>query len=124
MAKKEMVIVNPEKIEWKPIEQYVEEMGEHQTKDVPKGVWVKVLSRNEETRAMAVLVKFDKDSHEPKHSHPSDNFFTVIEGNDILLEGNEFKKGMYCFTSAGGEHGPLDVPEGGILFAYFNGPPF
>ena len=110
-----MVVVDPEKIKWEPGEQLKEGL---------KGVWYKILSLDEETGAMALLVKFDKGFHEPKHTHPSDNFFTVLEGKGVVLEGNEIKSGMYIFTPAGAEHGPLEAPEGCVLFAYFNGPPW
>jgi len=87
-----------------------------------KRVWVKVLSYDEETGAVALLGKFDKGFHESKHTHPSDNCFTVLEGKGVVLDGNEIKRGMYIFTPAGVEHGPLDAPEGCVIFAYFNGP--
>ena len=112
MAKKKMVVVDPEKIEWKPFEH----------PELPKGVLARIWTIDEETGAVALLAKFDKGFHEPKHTHPSDNFFTFLEGEGIVFEGNKVKKGMYFFTPAGVEHGPLDVPEGCILFAHFNGP--
>jgi len=90
---------------------------------LPKGLWGELLNLDEETGAMALLDKFDKGFHEPKHTHPSDNFLTVPERKLVDEKGNEIKKGMYVFTPAGVEHVPLDAPEGCVLFAYFNGPP-
>ncbi len=112
MAKKKMVVVDPEKIEWKPFEH----------SELPEGALAKTWTINKETGAVALLVKFDEGFHETRHTHPSDNFFTFLEGERIVFEGKKVKKGMYFFTPAGVEHGPLDVPEGCVLFAYFNGP--
>ena len=110
MARKKMVVVDPEKIEWEPVEQ------------LQKGAWAKLLSLDEETGAMALLGKFDKGFHEPKHKHPSDCDAIVLEGKLVDEKGNEIKRGMYFFAPAGVEHGPFDAPEGCVLFVYFNGP--
>ena len=125
MARKKMVVVDPEKIEWETVERALERLGRGReaarAPEVVKRAWVKVLSHDEETGAMAVLGKFDKGFHEPKHKHPSDVHFIVLEGK-LVEKGNEIKKGMYCFTPAGVEHGPEDAPEGCVLFVYINGP--
>lgn len=126
MEGKKMVVVDPEKIEWETVERALERLGRGReaarAPEVVKGAWVKVLSLDEKTGAVALLAKFDKGFHESKHTHPSDNFFTVLEGKLVDEKGNEIKSGMYVFTPAGVEHGPLDAPEGCVLFAYFNGP--
>jgi len=111
MARKKMVVVDPEKIAWERVEQ------------LPKGVWVKLLRLDEETGAVTALAKFDKGFHEPKHKHPSDNFGMVLEGRLVDEKGNEIKKGMYLFTPAGVEHA-FHAPEGCVLFGYSNGPPW
>jgi len=124
MVRKKMVIVDPEKIEWEPVEQFSKKLGLKQPKHLSKGLWVKLLSHDEETGAMAVLGKFDKGFHESKHTHPSDAHFVVLEGKLVDEKGNEIKRGMYCFTPAGVEHGPYEAPEGCVLFVYLNGPPW
>jgi len=106
---KKMVVVDPEKIEWEPVEQL-------------KGAWDKVLSLDEETGAMAGLIKLDKSFHEPKHIHPSDYYAIVLEGKVVDEKENKIKRGMYIFIPAGVEHGVLDVPEGCVLFIQRNGP--
>lgn len=108
-----MVIADPEKIKWEPGEQLKEEV---------KGAWYKILSRDEETGAMAFLAKADKGFHERKHTDRSDCHVIVLEGKLVDEKGNEIKKVMYWFVPAGVEHGPIDVPEGCVLFAYINGP--
>jgi quercetin dioxygenase-like cupin family protein len=126
MARKRMVVVDSEKIEWETVEHALERLarGDEVTRapEVVKRAWVKVLNYDEETGAVALLCKFDKGFHESKHAHASDNCFTVLEGKGVVLEGNEIKRGTYIFTPAGVEHGPLEAPEGCVLFAYFNGP--
>ena len=112
MARKKMVVVDPEKIEWEPVEH----------PKVPKGMWAKLLSHDEETGAMTLLAKFDKGFHEPRHTHPSDADVMVLEGKLVDGKVGEIKKGMYWFIPAGVEHGPEDAPEGCVLFIHFYGP--
>lgn len=126
MARKKTVVVDPEKIEWETVERALGRLGRGpevaHAPEVVKRALVKVLSHDEETGAIAGFAKFDKGYHESKHTHPSDNFFTVLEGKLVDEKGNEIKKGMYCFTPAGVEHGPFDAPEGCVLFFHLNGP--
>ena len=107
-----MVVVDPEKVEWEQVEH----------PKVPNGMWGKLLSLDEETGAMAVLVKLDEGFHEPKHTHPSDAHVMVLEGKLVDGEMGEIKKGVYWFIPAGVEHGPEYSPKGCVLFINFNGP--
>jgi len=113
MARKKVVVVDPEKMEW---------VDRVQQQQLSKGVWAKLLGLDEETGAMALLAKMDKGFHEAKHTHPSDAHELVLEGKLVDEKGNEIKKGMYRFVPAGVEHGTLDVPEGCVVFVYVNGP--
>jgi len=108
---KDVKILDPEKIEWKPIEQY------------PKGAWSKTLYVDEKTGATAMIVKFDKGFREPPHTHPSNLHMIFLKGKLVDAKGNEIRAGMYVFVPAGVEHGPFDTPEECIFFAYFDGPP-
>lgn len=105
-------VIDPSKISWKPIEEF------------PKGAWIKTLHVNDETGAMAAIVKFDKGFREPKHKHPSNHHIIVLDGKLVDDKGNEIKRGMYFFTPAGVEHGPLDAPEDCVFYVYFDGPAF
>ncbi len=109
LARKEVMVVDPEELPWEPIE------------GLP-GLYIKVLSRDPETGAFAALVKFEKGAHEDVHTHRSDHDVIVLEGYLIDGEGRKLGKGTYLFAPAGVKHGPFDAPEGCILFAYFNGP--
>ncbi len=112
MVGRKMAVVDPEKIKWEPVEEY---QGR---------AWRKVLSRDQETGAMATLFKVDKGFHSPKHKDPYGVHIMVLEGGGVVDEkGTEVKKGMYWFIPAGVEHGPIDMPEGCLAFIYFTGPP-
>ena len=112
MIRKNVEVIDPDRIEWNPIERF------------PKGAWIKTLRVDEKTGAMATMVRFDKGFREPKHKHPSSHHIIVLDGKLVDNKGNEIKKGMYLFAAAGEEHGPLDAPEDCVLFVYFDGPAF
>lgn len=115
MVRKEMVVVDPEKIEWEPVEN---------PKAPVKGMWGKLLSLDQETGAMTVLAKLDKGFNGPEHTHPSDAGVMVLEGKLVDGKAGEIKKGMYWFIPAGVEHGPEDSTEGCVLLIRFSGPPW
>ena len=120
-----MVVVDPKTIGWETVERAMERLGRREVARAPEAVkraWVKVLSHDEEKGAIALLGKFDKGFHEPKHTHTSDVHVIVPEGKLIEKKAGEIKKSMYWFTPAGVEHGPEDASEGCVLFVYINGP--
>ena len=110
MAIKKMVVAVPAKMEWECLEQ------------LPKGALVKILMRDEETGAMALIAKTEKSMKEGKHKHPSDCHAFVLEGKLVDEKVGEIKKGMYCFFPANVEHGPEEIDAGTVLFVYANGP--
>ena len=116
MARKKIVVVDPKKMKWEPVED----------PRCDKRVWAKLLWTDKKTGAVAVLAKFPKGFHEARHKHPSDAHVLVLEGKLVDEKGNEIKKGMYWFVPAGVEHGDRSIdhaPEGCVAFVYFNGPP-
>jgi anti-sigma factor ChrR (cupin superfamily) len=120
MARKKMVVVDPEKIEWEPIERVLGRVGDR-APEAPKGVWVKVLRIDEETGARVLLLKYPKGFHASKHTHHSDESGIVLEGKVVNEKGTEIKRGMHFFIPAGVEHGPMDVPDGCVLFIHSSG---
>lgn len=112
-----MVIVDPEKISWEPIEQVVERAGAREPVAL-KGVWIKVLRIDKETGAKVMLLKYPKGFQVPRHTHPSDESGIVLEGKTINEKGTEIKKGMYFFIPAEVEHGPMNAPEGCVLLIH------
>jgi len=116
MARKKVVVVDPGKIKWEPVE------------EAPEGVWAKLLWTDKKTGAMATLTKFDKRlrGREPKHKHPQDRHGLVLEGKAIHEIGRskkEIKRGMYVFLPAGVEHRIIYVRKGTVIFGYVSGPP-
>jgi anti-sigma factor ChrR (cupin superfamily) len=120
MASKEMVIVNPEKIEWEPIERVLGKAGVLES-ELMKGAWIKVLRVDRQTGARVMLLKYPKGFHTPRHTHPSDESGIVLEGRTINEKGNEIKEGMYFFIPAGVEHDPMNVPDGCVLLIHSSG---
>ena len=115
MAGEKMVVVDPEKIEWEPVE----------NPEAPcKGMFGKLLSPNKKTGAMTVLAKLDKGFRQPEHTHPVDADIMVLEGKLVDGKVGEVRKGMYWFIPAGVEHGPEDTSEGCVLLIRFSGPPW
>jgi hypothetical protein len=55
------VVIDPETMDWSP-----------GPEDLPPGAMLKVLSADEETGAVAALVKFPAGYLEPKHGQPGD----------------------------------------------------
>lgn len=109
MTSKRMVVADPEKLDWKSLE------------TLPKGALVKILMRDENTGAMALIAKTDKKIEADRHKHPSDCHALVLEGKLVDQKMGEIKKGMYCFFPANAEHGPEEIDAGTILFLYVNG---
>ena len=109
MKSKDLVVADPEKMEWESLE------------TLPKGVRAKILMRDEETGAMAVIVKTKRSMKVGKHKHPSDCHTLILEGKLVDGKVGEIKKGIYCFFPANVEHGPKEIEAGTILFLYANG---
>ena len=108
--------INPETIEWSPCPE-----------ELPPGAMLKVLSADEETGAVATLVKFPGGYIEPKHGHPCGHDVFVIQGKLVNIKnGQEVSKGMYFYAPKGDIHGPFQVPkdEDCIFFVLTDGPLF
>ena len=91
------------------------------------GVMVKVLSADEETRAIAAIGKLPAGYFETKHSHPCGCDILIMQGKLVNPEtGQEISKGMFWHAPKGDIHGPFQVPkdEDCILFIVTDGPLF
>ena len=110
MTIKEIVVADSETIEWDNLE------------FLPKEVFVKVLMRDEDTGAMALMVKTEKKLKAAKHKHPSDCQILVFEGKLVDGKVGELTKGTYCFFPANVDHGPEEIDAGTMFFLYANGP--
>ena len=110
------VVVDPETMEWSPCPD-----------DLPPGAMLKVLSADEDTGAVAAVVKFPAGYVEPKHGHPCGHDIYIVQGALINTEtGQATSKGMYFYAPAGDIHGPFRVPEDEdcIFFIVTDGPLF
>jgi quercetin dioxygenase-like cupin family protein len=110
------VIIDPETMEWSS-----------GSEDLPPGAMLKVVSSDEETGAVAAIVKFPAGYVEPKHGHPCGHDILIIQGKLVNPEsGQEISKGMYFYAPKGDIHGPLQVPkeEDCIFFVVTDGPLF
>ena len=110
------VVMDPKQMEWQP-----------GPADLPPGAMLKVLSADEQTGAVAALVKFPAGFVEPKHGHPCDHDILVVQGALVNTEtGKATSEGMYFFAPKGDIHGPFKVPDDQdcIFFVVTDGPLF
>lgn len=110
MINREFVVADSEKMKWENLEQF------------PKGVMVKILMRDKDTGAMALLAKTNEKMKRAKHKHPSDCHTLVLKGKMLDEKVGLIKKGMYCFFPANAEHGPEEIDAGTVLLLFANGP--
>jgi anti-sigma factor ChrR (cupin superfamily) len=95
------VVVDPETMDWAP-----------GPPDLPYGAALKVLSADEQTGAVAALVKFPAGYYEPKHGHPCGHDIYIVQGALVDAEtGKATSKGMFFYAPEGDIHGPFQVPE-------------
>jgi quercetin dioxygenase-like cupin family protein len=120
MASREMVIVDPEKITWEPIEQVLGRVGAQES-EFMREAWIKVLRVEKETGARVMLLKYPKGFRAPRHTHPTDESGIVLEGKTINEKGTEITQGMYFFIPAGVEHGPMNAPDGCTILIHSGG---
>jgi len=81
---------------------------------IHEGIFERVLSRDEETKAYTRLVKFDAGSTlRDILVHDFYEEFIVLDGSlvDETLK-KTFTSGMYAFRGPGLKHGPFNSPEG------------
>ncbi len=61
------------------------------------GIYRKVLRNDAETGAIAVLLKFDANTHMPKHMHPAGEEVFVLEGR-VRFEDSWYETGYYLYS--------------------------
>jgi anti-sigma factor ChrR (cupin superfamily) len=110
------VVLDPQTMDWAP-----------GPPDLPPGAELKVLSADEETGAVAALVKFPAGYLEPKHGHPCGHDILVLQGKLVNPEtSQETGTGMFFYAPKGDIHGPFQVPadQDCIFFVVTDGPLF
>src|SRR5262245_41625025 len=67
------------------------------------GVSRKVLRYDQETGALAILLKFEAGASYPLHNHLGDEEIYLLEG-DVRVGKHELKPGDYLYTPPEGKH--------------------
>ena len=114
MSRPALEFFNPDDLSWEP---YIVE-GENL-----ESVLCKVLSKDKESGAITLLVKYPKGFKMPSLSYHSVTEEIFIVKGRITMEGKEYRKGYYAFRPVGMLHGDMDVLEETILLIGYSGPP-
>lgn len=86
---------------------------------LPEGVKVYVLNENEPEGRRDFLVKFPPGYVEPAHTHDGAHASLLLQGR-MLVHGRELTPGDYVYGQKV-EHGPMEYPDGAVMFASFVG---
>jgi len=95
------VIINERDVEWMTISAY-------------PGIALKILGIDKETKAHAIMVKWNPGVSVTPHSHPSLEHAYVLEG-DWEYEGKVYGPGTYFIFPAGFDHGPFKSSKKGLI---------
>ena len=85
---------------------------------LPKGVKVKIFSKDDAMKRVDMKVKFPPGYVEPAHSHKSWHSICVLKGR-MCVAGKDLRPGDYVF---GWDklHGPYEYPDGCEAFVVFH----
>lgn len=86
---------------------------------LPEGVKVHVLNENGPEGRMDLLVKFPPEYVEPRHTHEGAHAAMILDGR-MLIHGHELTPGDYVYGHKV-DHGPMEYPDGAVVFASFVG---
>lgn len=101
-----------------------------QSHDVPwrekslKGVWEKMMWRDESTGASIALIRFEKGAGIPApHSHASNQSMFCLKGRyEYLRTGVVLTQGCFYLNPKGLVHGPTIAHEETIVLEIYDGP--
>ena len=86
------------------------------------GCYIKPLGQHPESLAVGGYFRMEPNSMSAEHSHPSDQFSYILEG-EVSVDGKMYGPGSFFHYPAGVVHGPLKTGEKGmLLFACYSGP--
>lgn len=88
--------------------------------DLPAGVKIKMLSEDPYTGRRDFLCSFPPGYVEPEHRHSGHHSVLILEGT-MLVDGKRLGQGDYVFGPSEEDHGPMEYPEGIVLFGSFYG---
>lgn len=89
-----------------------------------RGVYEKVLYRDDATGASICLIKFDKGTSIPlPHLHAANQFMFCLEGNyEYKHNGLVLTAGSFYWNPKGNVHGPTIAHEDTVVVEIFDGP--
>lgn len=101
-----------------------------QSRDIPwrekslKGVWEKMMWRDEKTEASIALIRFDKGAGIPApHSHASNQSMFCLKGRyEYTKTGVVLTEGCFYLNPKGLVHGPTIAHEETIVLEIYDGP--
>jgi quercetin dioxygenase-like cupin family protein len=105
MAKAERAFVDPNNLEW---------VDASSSTNLPRGMRIKVLARDEAAGVRSTLVSFPPGYFEPRHTHGIAHATFLLRGRWIV-EGKAIGPGGYIFGPSGLPHGPFESPEGSLV---------
>jgi quercetin dioxygenase-like cupin family protein len=88
--------------------------------ELPSGCEVKVLRQDIEANERDLLVRFPPGYVEPAHTHAGEHHNIILEGR-MLVDGKTLGPGDFMYGPSHVEHGPLEYPDGIVLFASCRG---
>lgn len=113
MVRPALEFFDPKQLSWQP--HFVEGR-------LVKSLKEKVLSRDEETGAMTLMIKYPKGFRHPVlTSHTVTEEIYIVKGR-ISMEGVEYGQGYYAFRPVGMIHGEMEVLEETVLLIMLSGP--
>lgn len=84
--------------------------------DLPEGVQIHVVNQSEEEGRTDKFVRFPPGYVEPEHTHEAEHATLIIDGR-MLVHGYELTSGDYIFGPSELPHGPMEYPDGCIVFS-------
>lgn len=89
-----------------------------------KGLYEKMLWRDDGTGATIALIRFDKGSGIPEpHAHASNQFMFVLEGKyEYTATGVVLTPGSFYWNRRGNVHGPTIAHEDTVFLEIYDGP--
>lgn len=86
---------------------------------LPEGAKVHVLNENDAEGRVDMVVKFPPGYVEPEHTHQGAHASLILDGR-MLVHGHELTPGDF-FYGHQITHGPLEYPDGCVIFTSFVG---
>lgn len=89
-----------------------------------KGVWEKMLWRDDKTEATIALIRFDKGASIPEpHRHASNQFMFCLKGKyEYTNTGVVLTEGSFYCNPKGNLHGPTLAHEETVVIEIYDGP--